>query len=263
MRRRSPGRGPGVQEAPGPSGLPRTCRALGRAGGVSSRPIERPPNPRGGGGGRAWRGALRDSPGGEGGRQEQEGLAGARTQAEARPRAQPPAGSKSARGKKTGWGREAAPHVPLRPTPWGRGCSCRWGPSSALPPPSPPPRRRLSQAMHSDSLLRAQPTARSPVRSPSFAGGASDPDKKNVTVMALELASPGDGAVLGPTQRAWLGLLAQHRGECVRGHRAPGRPRCRAFFSCCPWSPEVPSRLMLLASVCEPLLIQSDKGWPV
>ncbi|KAM7233225.1 hypothetical protein CapIbe_015361 [Capra ibex] len=81
--------------------------ALGRAGGVSSRPIGEPAKPerRGAAAEPGGEPSRDESPGGDGGKQEQEGARGSRDAGRGRPRAQPPAGSKSARGKKTGWGR--------------------------------------------------------------------------------------------------------------------------------------------------------------
>ncbi|KAM9756365.1 LOW QUALITY PROTEIN: paraneoplastic antigen-like protein 8B [Dama dama] len=85
------------------------CRALGRAAASAPAPSGTRKAREEGSGGRGWRGGpetkTQEEAAGSKSRKER---AGAGTQAEAA-RAQPPAGSKSARGKKTGWGRRLHP----------------------------------------------------------------------------------------------------------------------------------------------------------
>ncbi|CAI9161411.1 unnamed protein product [Rangifer tarandus platyrhynchus] len=116
-----------------------------------------------------------ENPGGSGGKQEQEGARGSRDAGRGRPRAQPPAASKSARGKKTGWGRRLHPmgpegarlQLPVRPQLRG---------SSALPAAEVTPVESCTPS----SSLRAALRSLSGPFSPCFAGGASDPDARRM-----------------------------------------------------------------------------------
>ena len=71
------------------------------------------------------------------GSKSRKGCAGAGTQAEAGPGLScPPAPSRRVGRRLVGTG--GCTPCAARDAPRGRGCSCPWGPSSALPPPSPP-----------------------------------------------------------------------------------------------------------------------------
>ena len=107
------------------------------------------------------------------GSKSRKGRAGVGTQARAGP------GLSCPRGKKTGWGRRLHPHVPLGPPRGAEAAAARGVPARRS---LRPPRRGGSsgRTMHSGSVVRAAHRSLSGPFSPSFAGGAGDPDARRM-----------------------------------------------------------------------------------
>ena len=132
-------RGPGVQETPGPSGPARPAGPWVEQAASAPAPSGNPQNPRGG----ERRPRLEERPPETitqeetAGSKSRKGRAGVGTQAGAGPGLScPRAPSRRVGRRRVGAG--GCTPCAARAAARGRGYSCPWGPSSALPPPSPP-----------------------------------------------------------------------------------------------------------------------------